>query len=96
MWALPSFLSAGGGYLSWSSSVSSENQGTPFFGQLAMVMAVIAWIQGLNGMLGVFPQFLLVGKQGVLLGELVFPAALGYVDSNSLLQHLSLTPITKK
>ncbi len=93
MWGLPNFLSAGGAIF-LGVLLYHRRTRNPVFFALALVMAVIAWIQGLNGMLGVFPQFLLMGKQGVLLGELVFPAALAYVTA-TVLQHLSLTPSPK-
>ena len=91
MWAIPCFLSAGGalilgGTLFWKKADS------PVFFPLTLLMVVVAWVQGLNGLSLVFPQHLLLGKQLILFGELAFPVALGYVTSTFLF-HLSSASI---
>jgi putative PEP-CTERM system histidine kinase len=52
------------------------------------VMGVVAWIHGLNGLIVLFPEYLLLGKQCILFGELALPVGLGYVNS-TFLQHLT-------
>ncbi len=93
MWVIPSFLSAGGALL-LGAILYRKKADNPIFGPLAVVMVVLVWIQGLNGIIGVFPEFLLSGKRIILFGELAFPVALGYVTS-TFLQHFSPTSISK-
>ena len=93
MWVIPCFLSAGGA-LVLGAILYHKKASNPVFGPLALVMGVLAWIHGLNGMVALFPGHLLMGKQGILLGELAFPVALGYVTT-TFLQHLSPTSIQR-
>ncbi len=91
MWAIPCFLSAGGA-LVLGAILYRKKADNPIFGPLALVMVVLAWIQAFNGIISVFPEFLLMGKRSILFGELVFPVALGYVTL-TFLQHFSPTSI---
>ncbi len=93
MWTIPCFLSAGGA-LFLGAILYRKKADNPIFGPMALVMVVLAWIQALNGIIGVFPEFLLMGKRSILFGELTFPVALGYVTS-TFLQQFSPTSIPK-
>ena len=91
MWVVPCFLSAGGALL-LGISLYCKKADNPIFGSLALVLLVLTWIQGLNGLTSLFPEFLLFGKQSILFGELAFPVALGHVTS-TFLRHFSPTAI---
>ena len=93
MWVIPCFLSAGGALL-LGAILYPKRADNPIFGPLVLVMLVLGWIHGLNGFLGVFPQYLFIGKQSILFGEFAFPLALSYVTS-TFLQHFSPTSIQK-
>ncbi len=93
MWVIPFFLSTGGALL-LGAILYRKRAENPIFGSLALVMYVLAWIQGVNGIIGVFPESLLMGKRSILFGEFVFPVALAYVTS-TFLQHFSPTAIQK-
>jgi putative PEP-CTERM system histidine kinase len=60
----------------------------PIFYPLILVMAVIGWIHGLNGMSYVFQGNPILWKKLILLGELTLPVMIGYV-SHSLLKNFS-------
>lgn len=91
IWVIPCFLSAGGALL-LGGILYRKKADNSIFGPLALVMGVLVWIQGLNGFIGIFPEYLLLGKRSILFGELVFPLSLGYVTS-TFLQHFSPTSI---
>ncbi len=93
IWVIPCFLSAGGALL-LGAVLYRKKADNPIFGPLALVMVVLAWIQGLNGFIGIFPEYLLIGKQRILFGEFAFPLALGFVTS-TFLQHFSPTSIQR-
>ncbi len=90
MWVIPCFLSAGGALL-LGGILFGKKAKSPLFPPLILIMMVVAWIHGLNGMSILFPEHLLIGKQFVLFGELAFPVSLGYVNY-TFLQHLSPSP----
>ena len=78
MWVIPCFLSAGGALL--LGGVLFAKRGTnPIFVPLAMVLVVVAWIHGGNGITMFFPEHFLSLKKLILVGELGLPVALGYV-----------------
>ena len=87
MWVIPYFLSAGGALL-LGGILFSKKANSPVFSPLILIMVLVAWIHGLNGMSGLFPEHLLIGKQFILFGEITFPVALGYVNY-TFLQNLS-------
>ena len=79
IWVIPSFLSAGIALL-LGGLLFGKRANNPIFVPLILVMVVIAWIHGLNALSALFPEYLLLGKQFILLGELAFPVGLGYVN----------------
>jgi hypothetical protein len=79
MWVIPCFLS-GGGALLLGAILYRKKANNPIFGPLTLVMVMVAWIHGLNGLIVLFPEYLLLGKQCILFGEVALPAGLGYVD----------------
>ncbi len=93
MWVIPCFLSAGSA-LFLGAILYRKKSDNPIFVPLALVLVVLAWIQSLNGFIGIFPEYVLLWKRSILLGELVFPISLGYVTS-TFLQHFSPTSIKK-
>ena len=93
MWMIPCFMSAGGALL-LGVLLYHKKANNPTFGPMSLLMGVLFWIQGLNGMIILFPEYLLLGKQYVFLGELVFPIGLSSVTS-TFLHHLSPTSIQR-
>ena len=93
MWVIPCFLSAGGALL-LGGLLFSKRDKNPIFASLIVVMVMMGWIQGLNGISGLFPESLLLWRQSMLWGELAFPVALAYVNYR-FLQHLSPAVIEK-
>ena len=93
MSAIPCFLSAVGA-LVLSGFLFGKKAKSPVFFPLALIMVVVAWIQSINGVIVLFTEYLLIGKQFILFGELAFPVGLGYVSS-TFLQHLSPTSIQR-
>ena len=87
MWVFPSFLSAGGA-LFLGTLLYLRKASNPTFAPMALLMGVLFWIHGLNGIITVFPEHFFLGKQYILLGELVLPIGLSYVTS-TFLRHLS-------
>lgn len=89
-WAFPSFLSAGASLLLAAIFFLKRKDGPVFF-PLALVMGIMAWIHGLNGMSYSFQEHPIIWKQLILLGELTLPVMVAYV-SHSLLQNFSSHP----
>jgi len=90
VWVFPSFLSAGSA-LALAAILFFKRKDGPAFAPLILVMAVLAWIHGLNGMSDVFQGNPLLWKKLILLGEVTLPVMVGYV-SYSLLQNFSSNP----
>ena len=90
MWIVPSFLSAGASLLLAAIFFWKRNDGPMFF-PLILVMAVIGWIHGLNGLTDVFQGNPILWKKLILLGELTLPVVIGYA-SHSLLRKFSSNP----
>ncbi len=78
MWVIPCFLSAGGAFL-LGAILYTKKVDNPIFTPLSFVMGVLTWVHSLNGFITLFPEYLLMGKRGILLGELALPVSLGYV-----------------
>jgi hypothetical protein len=90
VWAFPSFLSAAASLILAAILFGKRKDGPVFF-PFILVMAVMAWIHGLNGMSYVFQGNPIIWKKLILLGELTLPVMVGYV-SHSLLQNFSSNP----
>ena len=87
IWVFPSFLSAGASLLLAAIFFWKRKDG-PIFFPLILVMVVIGWIHGLNGMSDVFQGNPILWKKLIVLGELTLPVMIGYV-SHSLLKNVS-------
>lgn len=83
-WAFPSFFSAGMS-LVLAVILFWKRNDSPLFSPLILVMGVVTWIQGLNGISAVFQGNPILWKQLILLGELTLPVVVGYA-SHSLLK----------
>jgi putative PEP-CTERM system histidine kinase len=92
VWVLPFFLSAGISLFLGAMLFLKKNEGHIFF-PLILVMVIIAWIHGLNGVSYFFQRNLVMWKTLILLGEVAFPVALGYV-SQTFLQKTSPSGFT--
>ena len=79
MWVIPCFLSAGGALLLGGVLVRKKTA-NPIFVPLSLLMALVAWIHGINGVGLLVPEYLLTWKKLVLFGELFFPSTLAYVN----------------
>ena len=87
IWVIPCFLSAGGALL-FGVLLFVKRSNYPIFAPLILVMMGITLIHGLNGIISVFPESILLWRQLILFGELTFPVGLGYVNYQ-FIQHLS-------
>jgi hypothetical protein len=90
VWILPSFLCAGASLLLAAIFFLKRKDG-PAFSPLILVMAVMTWIHGLNGISYIFQENPIIWKKLILLGELTLPVMVGYVGY-SLFQNFSSNP----
>jgi len=90
IWVIPCFLSAGGALL-LGGACFGKRAANPTFVSLALVLMVVAWIHGINGITPLFPEHFLAWKTLILFGELALPVALGYV-THTFLREISPGP----
>ena len=91
VWVVPSILTAGTSVILATIIFWKRKDGAHFF-PLLLLMAVMVWIHGLNGIQEVFPEHLIFWKKLILLGEVTLPVMIGYVGY-SLLQKFSAHPL---
>ena len=91
VWVVPSVLTSGASVILAAIVLWKRKDGAQFF-PLFLLMAVMVWIHGLNGMQEVFPEHLVFFKKLILLGELMLPVMIGYVGY-SLLRNFSANPM---
>jgi len=91
VWVVPSVLTSGASVILATIVLWKRKDGAQFF-PLFLLMAVMVWIHGLNGMQEVFPEHLVFFKKLILLGELMLPVMIGYVGY-SLLRNFSANPM---
>lgn len=87
VWVIPSILTAGVSMVLATIIFVKRKDGAHFF-PLLLLMGVMIWIHGLNGIQEVFPAHLLIFKKLILIGEVILPVMIGYVGY-SLLQEFS-------
>jgi putative PEP-CTERM system histidine kinase len=87
VWVIPSILTAGVSLVLATIIFVKRKDGAHFF-PLLLLMAVMVWIHGLNGIQEVFPSHLIISKKLILIGEVLLPVMIGYVGY-SLLQEFS-------
>ncbi len=68
-----------------------KRKDSPIFSPLILVMVVLTWIHGLNGISFFQQENLVFWKRLIVMGELTFPVVLGFV-SQSLLKNISAKP----
>jgi putative PEP-CTERM system histidine kinase len=79
LWAFPSFFITGACVLLAAIIVWHRSTHSLFF-PLLLVLAVLAWIHGLNAMSYLVERNPLIWKKLVLLGELTLPVAMGFMS----------------
>ncbi len=87
VWVVPSVLTAGVSIFLATIIFVRRKDGAHYF-PLLLLMAVMIWIHGLNGIQEVFPDHLIFLKKLILIGEVTLPVMIGYVGY-SLLQDFS-------
>ena len=90
LWAIPCILSMGLS-VTLGCLLFLKRKDSPVFAPLILIMVVMAWIHGFNGLSYLQPAQLLLYKEMVLFGEVIFPVALGFV-SQSFIKHISTKP----
>jgi putative PEP-CTERM system histidine kinase len=90
VWGFPSFLAAGVALLLGAIFYWKRNDEPTFF-PFVLVMAVVAWIHGWNGISVLIEHDPIMWMKLIVLGELVLPVMVGYVGY-SLVQNYSSNP----
>ena len=90
VWVLPSFFSSGTALILAAFFFWKRKDG-PIFFSFIFVMAVMAWIHGLNGLSQVMEGNLIHWKKLIVLGELTLPVMVCSV-THSLVKHHSHNP----
>lgn len=87
VWVIPSILTAGVSLFLATIIFVKRKDGSHFF-PLLLLMVVMIWIHGLNGIQEVVPDHLIFLNKLILIGEVTLPVMIGYVGY-SLLQEFS-------
>lgn len=87
VWVIPSVLTAGISLFLATIIILKRKDGVHFF-SLFLLMVIMIWIHGLNGIREVVPDHLIFLKKLILIGEVTLPVTIGYVGY-SLLQEFS-------
>lgn len=91
VWVIPSILTAGVSLFLATIIFVKRKDGAHFF-PLLLLMAVMIWIHGLNGIQEVFPAHLIISKKLILIGEVLLPVLIGFVGF-SLLHEFSANSV---
>ena len=91
VWAIPFILTAGVSLFLATIIFVKRKDGAHFF-PLFLLMAVMIWIHGLNGIQEVFPAHLIISKKLILIGEVMLPVMIGLVGF-SLLHEFSANSV---
>ncbi|MGP0591460.1 ATP-binding protein [Nitrospira sp. T9] len=91
VWVIPSILTAGVSLFLATIIFVKRKDGAHFF-PLLLLMAVMIWIHGLNGIQEVFPAHLIISKKLILIGEVMLPVMIGLVGF-SLLHEFSANSV---
>ncbi|HSF09441.1 MAG TPA: ATP-binding protein [Nitrospirales bacterium] len=91
VWAIPSILTAGLS-LFLATVIFVKRKDGAHFSPLLLLMAVMIWVHGLNGIQEVFPAHLIISKKLILIGEVLLPVLIGFVGF-SLLHEFSANSV---
>ncbi|MEO8327184.1 MAG: GAF domain-containing protein, partial [Nitrospirota bacterium] len=91
VWVVPSVLTAGVSLFLAMMIFVKRKDGAHFF-PLLLLMVVMVWIHGLNGIQEVVPDHLIFLKKLILIGEVILPVMIGYVGY-ALLQEFSANSV---
>lgn len=91
VWVIPSILTAGVS-LFLATIIFKKRKDGLHFSPLLLLMAVMIWIHGLNGIQEVLPAHLIISKKLILIGEVILPVLIGFVGF-SLLHEFSANSV---
>ncbi|MGB5056201.1 MAG: hypothetical protein WBO24_17555, partial [Nitrospirales bacterium] len=91
VWVIPSILTAGVS-LFLAAMIFVKRKDGAHFSPLLLLMVVMIWIHGLNGIQEVFPAHLMTSKKLILIGEVMLPVMIGFVGF-SLLHEFSANSV---
>ncbi|WNM57909.1 ATP-binding protein [Candidatus Nitrospira allomarina] len=83
VWVIPSILTAGVS-LFLATIIFVKRKDGAYFSPLLLLMIVMIWIHGLNGILEVFPGHLIIYKKLIFIGEVLLPVLIGFVGFSLL------------